>query len=250
MHTVPELLIYGHRASFAVWKRRPQDIIRVYCTEERMSDYRDLLKLCAQEKKAYHLVTDAELRKITDSVHHEGVALLVRLQKSLQESEFFEEIRHAKTPSPLIFTDGVSNPHNLGAMSRTMAHFGARYLIGDKTELPKMSASWTRLSEGGMEFVTLVEVRSKPEFLGQLKKQGYSIIGLSSHARQSIYKTELPQKAIFVLGNEITGMSDEVTRALTQRLVIPGTGAVASLNVSVASAICLSEWARTHKSKA
>lgn len=237
----PELMIYGRRAVIAAWEKRPKDIVRAYVTKERMNWISDILKWCAQQKKAYHIVTEAELEKVCHSVHHEGVALLTKKRPELEEAQW---LKQPQTSSIILMLDGVANPHNLGAIARSMAHFGAPLLIGEKDELPPLSASWMRVSEGGCEFVDVLWVKDKLATLQHLKKSGYTIMALSSHVKESIYQTSIPKKVVFTLGNEISGLSEKVEKLANKVVRIPGTGAMESLNVSVTAAICLNEWYR------
>jgi TrmH RNA methyltransferase len=237
-----DLLIYGRRAVHALWLKRPDSIIRAYTTKDRISWVGDLLKYCAREKKAYHIVTSDELQTITGSKHSEGVALLVRRKKPL----LFEKITNWGE-NPLLFLDGVENPHNLGAITRTMAHFGAPYLLGVQGELPILSASWIRISEGGSEAVEPVYGVLGAGMLRSLKSQGFEVVALSGRGSKTLYDTELPKKTVFVLGHEIHGIKKEILDQATQVLRIPGTGVMESLNVGVAGALCLGEYYRRHR---
>jgi RNA methyltransferase, TrmH family len=240
-----ELLIYGRRAVRAVWEQRPHAIIRAYATKERVSWLGDMLKWCAEQRKAYHLVSEAELEKITHSVHNEGVALLIKAKPSLSESELFSLIK-AK-PASLLFLDGVSNPHNVGALIRTMTHFGSPVVIGQDGELPEISAAWVRISEGGSEVVEIHRCRDKRALLLALKNLGYKLFALSRHGKRGIYNTPLPERCVFLLGHEIHGLSKAVLALADETLCLPGTGVMSSLNVSAAGAICLSEWYRHNR---
>ena len=241
-----ELLIYGIRSCLALWSKRPDAVVRAYCVSNKMSECKEILRSCAAQKKAYHIVEPEALQKITGSVHHEGVALLARFPEPLRGSDFLQQIEKNPGKGPLIFVDGVGNPHNLGAISRSMAHFGCRYLLGQVGELPRLSPSWVRLSEGGIESLQLVSVEKKVPFLQEMEKSGWTLVGFSSHAVGSLYQTQLPEKTLMVLGHEITGISKSVEGLLQKRLCIPGTGAVESLNVSVAAGIAMSTWAAQH----
>jgi TrmH RNA methyltransferase len=192
-------------------------------------------------------VLPEEMEKITRSVHHEGVAILATFPEPLDGNTFIQNhVQQKDFTGPILFIDGVSNPHNLGAITRTLSHFGCRFLIGAEGELPPLSAAWVRLSEGGCETVSLVQVHRKIRFLQKLKELGFTLLGTSSHATSSLYQTPLPPRIVFVLGNEITGISHPVAEILSTLVHIPGPGAVESLNVSVTAGICLNEWARVH----
>ncbi|RYZ56745.1 MAG: tRNA/rRNA methyltransferase [Proteobacteria bacterium] len=243
---VPELLFYGLHICEKLGDRRRSDIIRVYCTEEVMPSFKPLLQWCAGNRKAYHIVTAKELEKITGSVHHEGVAILARQAPYASLRDLEQLLSKHSGPVPLLYLDGVQNPHNIGTIMRVMASFGWPYVVGPKTMAP-MSAAAARMSEGGAEFVEVFAAESGSQFIDWAKNLGYKIFGTSSHEATSLYKTSLPDRVVIVLGHEVHGMSKEVDRKLDQRIAIPTTGQVESLNVAAATGILVGEYTRQHK---
>ena len=243
----PELLFYGQHICEKLAERRRADIIRVYCTEELMPQFKPLLQWCAGNRKAYHIVTSKDLEKIAGSVHHEGIAILARqpVYRSLRDLEQLLKAREAER-LPLLYLDGVQNPHNIGTIMRVMASFGWPYVVGPKTMAP-MSAAAARMSEGGAEFVEVFAADSGLAFCDWAKGLGYAIYGTSSHEASSLYETKLPDRLVIVLGHEVHGMSKEVERKLDKRLAIPTSGQVESLNVAVATGILAGEYTRQHK---
>lgn len=229
---------------------RQKDLIRLYCTKERIKDFGDLLSWCAKNGKAYHIVTEGELDKITHATHHQGVAALVKQKPLVSLENLIQQLSTLKNKQerPLIYLDGVANSHNLGAITRSMAHFGAKFIIGLEGELPKPSASWIRLSSGGYEFIELIYAHKKTNLFHSLKKLGYKLVGLSGSSSNSLFQAEFPEKTVFILGNEIAGLSKEVNEEADALLKIPGSGSVESLNVSVAAGVCLGEWWRRYGS--
>jgi TrmH RNA methyltransferase len=245
-----EILIYGLHTIKMLVKTRQKDLIRLYCTQERIKDFGDLLSWCAKNGKAYHVVTTSELDKITHATHHQGIAALVKQKPLVSLENLIYELTTLKKNQerPLIYLDGVANSHNLGAITRSMAHFGAQFIIGLEGELPKPSASWIRLSSGGYEFIELIYAHKKTNLFHSLKKLGYKLVGLSGSSSNSLFQAEFPAKTVFILGNEITGLSKEVKEEADSLLKIPGSGSVESLNVSVAAGVCLGEWWRRYGS--
>ncbi|MDQ3234823.1 MAG: hypothetical protein M3Q07_23705 [Pseudobdellovibrionaceae bacterium] len=239
----PELLYCGLHICETLMRVRKEDIIRVYCTEELLPTFGELLRWCAQQKKAYHMVSTADLERITSSVHHEGVAILARAPVHGDEHALRKRLE--VFPQPFIFLDGVQNPHNIGTIMRVMAHFGWRTLAGHQ-QLPALSAATARVSEGGAEFVDTFVLDDALNFLSKLRQQGYRIVGTSSHARTSLYAQPLARKLCLVMGHEVRGASPEIEAMFDDAIVIPGTGAVESLNVSVATGLMLGEYSRLH----
>jgi TrmH RNA methyltransferase len=117
----PEIKICGVNACHAVAAQRPDDVRRVYINSANLQDFGPFLKRCAGARIAYHVVEDAELEKITQSVHHEGVCFIVREKAPTS----LRQLLAVQGPRVLVYLDGVQNPHNLGAIVRVCAHFGA-----------------------------------------------------------------------------------------------------------------------------
>lgn len=239
-----ELLYYGQHICQKLADRRRDDIIRVYCTEELMPLFKGLLQWCASHRKAYHIVSAKDLEKIAGSVHHEGVAILAKRPEA-QALSVLETKLQSAPDTPLIYLDGVQNPHNIGTIMRVMASFGWPYLVGAKTMAP-MSAAGARMSEGGAEFVEVFAAESGAEFVAWAKAKGYTVYGTSSHESSSLYELKLPAKAVFILGHEVHGMTKDLERKVDKRVAIPATGQVESLNVAVASGILVAEYTRQH----
>lgn len=241
---VNEQKYYGIHACLALWEKRPYDVIRVYVHESNIKTLSNILRWCAKEKKAYHVVSTEELGKITESVHHEGVCILAKELKPLTFVEMLDAISRRGSKTCLLYLDGVQNPHNIGSIMRTCAHFGIPYIIGDR--LPPLSASACRIAKGGAELVRLVQLDKPLVALEQLKKQGFAVIGTSSHGGGSLYQYRFPLRTILAFGSESDGMSKQLKPLIVQNLQIPGTGLIESLNVSVATSLCVGEYARQH----
>lgn len=236
---------YGIHACLAIWEKRPHDVIRVYAHESNIKTLVKVLKGCAQQKKAYHIVSTEELNRITDSVHHEGVCILAKEAKAAAFADLVASIRSGSKVC-LLYLDGVQNPHNIGSILRTCAHFGISHILGDG--LPPLSASACRIAKGGAEQVRLVHLDQPQMALEQLKKTGFALIGTSSHGGVSLYRYHFPFRTILAFGSESDGMSKHLRKMIAQEVQIPGTGHVESLNVSVATALCLGEYVRQHAS--
>jgi len=246
MTAMKEIKYYGLHSCLAIWKKRPQDIIRVYLEESSVKPFRAVLKWCAEQKKAYHIVPPQDLAKVSDSIHHEGVCILAREPSKYPLERLISSLKNSK--QCLLYLDGVENPHNLGSILRTCAHFGVQYVLGEEGKLPSLSPSACRIAKGGAEEVQLIALPNPLHTLKLLKNKGFSLIGTSSHRGQSLYQFQFSSRSILILGSESRGMSPALLNLAAANLQIPGTGYVESLNVSVATSLCLGEYARQHLS--
>lgn len=240
-----EVKLYGLNACRAVWQHRPQDIVRVYVLNSRIPVMTDILKWAAQQRIAYHVVEEEDLARLTQSEHHEGVCILAVERPGVDFSQLLGTLKAKENePQLLLFVDGVENPHNLGALVRTCAHFGVRYVLGDAKRLPRMSAAATRVAEGGAESVDLVYLNRVPDSIKDLKKIGFQVFVTSARDGTALFNAKLPRRSIFVLGAESIGVSLPVQDLADKTLSIPGTGNVESLNVSAAFAVLAGEFSR------
>ncbi len=204
-----------------------------------------LLKQCASKKIAYHIIPSDELAKVSDSVHHEGVCILARELPILSEEAFFSSLKSLPKSVCLLYLDGVENPHNIGSILRTAAHFGIPYILGEK--LPPLSGSCCRIAKGGAEVVRLVALSDPVRSLARLRKEGFSLVATSSHRGDPLHQFQFPSRTILAIGSESKGVNPALLKAAPKSVRILGTGLMESLNVSVAAGLCMGVYSFQHK---
>lgn len=236
-----ELKYYGTAACRALWQQRPDDVIRIYVEQALIKHFSDLLKWAATHRKAYHIVTGDELEKITESVHHQGICLLARDKPQGTFPALLKTLKSDQQPQLLAYLDGVENPHNLGAIVRSCAHFGIRHILGEAGKLPRLSPSACRVAEGGAEFVELVTLDKPLDQLKQLQQLGFNLLATAMQRGHDLYHYDFPARTVLIFGAEEHGVSQAMFKAADATLHIPGSGHVESLNVSVAFALIAGE---------
>lgn len=235
---------YGFHACLKLWEMRPDDVIRVYLEEGLVKQLSPLLKWCARLGKAYHIVSPDELAVVADSVHHEGLCILA---KPLEPSNFEEMMKRLDSNECLVYLDGVQNPHNIGSIMRVCAHFGIKYILGERRLLPALSPSAYRVAQGGAESVRLVPIDQLQSALQKLQKVGFTGIASHCHSGKLLYDYRFPPRTLLVMGSETEGIRPQLLKLMQETLMIPGTGLVESLNVSVAAGLFLGEyWRQMH----
>ncbi|MEN9825806.1 MAG: hypothetical protein RI953_1551 [Pseudomonadota bacterium] len=247
-----EQKIYGFNACMAFAKAYPDQVIRAYCTPALQKKLGFLLKHLAQHKRAYHLVTESELAKLSGSEHHEGVLLLISRPALMSELDVFKQLGSGKLADSecLLCLDGVSNPHNLGSIARTAAHYGiqriALFNLTNEQLKALVSGAYHRTAEGGAVHVQLCDIKEPLNFLERLKKDfSFTVAATSSHAKSSsLHNTTLPKRLALLMGSETDGVSQQLLEAAQLKVCINGTGHVESLNVASATAILLNEYSR------
>lgn len=229
--------VYGVSAALAAFAQRPELVVSIAHTLEARHVLADMLREAAKRRIAYREVEDDALAQMADSVHHEGVCLLVRLAPMLELSELAERVGDAGL---LVALDDLQNPHNLGAVLRSAAYFGARgMLIGaDK----KLTPAARRVAEGGAEHVPVVSVPSLPTALQAFADHGFAIIGADTRAQLELHAFKWPKRVVLVLGHEREGLGKPVRDACSTLVRIAGAQTVESLNVSVAAGVLLASY--------
>lgn len=231
--------VHGARAARAVLERRPDAIVRGYFEEARKASFSDVMRALAAARVAYRLVPADELDRVAASRHHEGICLLVK-PRPIPSLEAW--ISRCPPAALALVLDGVENPHNLGAIVRTAAHFGARALwcVGQAP----LHGAMARVAEGGAEAVDVWSVPSPAPVLAGLSAAGFQVVGADQAGPASVFDHRFARRTALVLGAEHEGLSALVRPQLEVELAIPGTGAVESLNVASAAAVLMAEYAR------
>ena len=241
----PELRLYGLNAIRAVFARRPDAIRKLYLAEARIPQLQPLLKWCVANRVGYRVVDPADLQKLAASAHHEGVVAEVLREEPLLLSPWLRELPPG--PCCALWLDGVGNPHNLGAILRSAAHFGVAAALLPKHSPLALSGAAARVAEGGAEAVPFVRLGREDNAIAQLRGAGFALAATVVRGGGDLVATTLPQRLVYVLGAEGEGMDADLAKACDLRLSIPGSGAVESLNVAAATAVLLAEWARSQR---
>ena len=238
-----ETRVYGENACQALFQSRPDAIVRAWFVQSVTPRFKEALRWMAANRKAYHVVDDAELTKASGTEHHGGVCFLIKKRNGTTVQQW---VSQADADDCVLALEDVGNPHNLGAMMRSCAHFGVKGVLLQDAALLESGAA-IRTAEGGAEHVQPITGDSVLDALEQFRKAGYSIVTTSSHAGTPLFKATLPRKMVLVLGQERDGLSDAALSSADLSVSIDGTGNVESLNVSVATGVLLAEWWRQNK---
>ena len=233
----------GWKAVAAVFDRHPGLVVRLFFDEPTGRRAGDWCKYLARERRIYRQVTPGELEKVAGTVHHGGI-VAITARPEAPELTRDELAQWARQGEPLVVLDRIANHHNLGALVRTAAFFSVRHIVyGRHREQALATEATYRIAEGGMEHVELREVDSLPEFL-RAARPYYLVLGaaLQGEPLESVRVVKTGPKArpvALVLGNEEHGLAAEVLAACERNVLIPGCGAIESLNVAAAGAILM-----------
>lgn len=238
-----ETRVYGENACQALFQSRPEAIVRAWFIQSVTPRFKEALRWMAANRKAYHVVDEAELAKASGTEHHGGVCFLIKKRNGLSVNQWLSQ---SGEEDCVLALEDVGNPHNLGAIVRSCAHFGVKGVVVQDAGLLESGAA-VRTAEGGAEHVEAITGDSFNDTLEQFRRAGYAIVTTSSHKGTPLFQAQLPKKMVLVLGQEREGISETTFANADLRLSIDGTGNVESLNVSVATGVLLAEWWRQNK---
>ena len=236
-------VLFGFHAVGVRLKTAPRSIIEIYVDpsrrDARMRQFIDK----AQQAGVRLIEADGmRLAKLAGSHGHQGVA--ARVEPLAQTHSLDDLLDTIAGPPLLLVLDGVTDPHNLGACLRVADGAGAHAVIAPKDHAVGINATVAKVASGAAETVPYFMVTNLARTLGELKERSIWCLGTSDGTSKTIDQADLKLALALVMGAEGEGMR-QLTRKTCDELVgIPMRGAVESLNVSVASAVCLYEALR------
>ncbi len=238
-------LIWGrHAAQAALESDRP--IHRIWCTPEMRFQPR-FMQLLREAKSGGVLVEEvtwSRLGQLTDGAVHQGIVLQVAAADTLDLPSLIDGCRQIGEPPLLMALDGITDPHNLGAIVRSAEALGAHGLVLPQRRSAGLTGSVAKVAAGALEHLPVARVVNLNRSLDTLKQEGYRVIGLAGEAGVSLSEADLDGPLVIVTGSEGAGLSMLTRKHCDQLVRIPLRGSTPSLNASVATAMVLYEVAR------
>jgi TrmH RNA methyltransferase len=234
--------IYGRKAALATLRARMDDVARIAFGPRDRKALGPVLREAAARRIPYAELDDPALARLAESVHHEGIVVIARPRPVGDPHALFA--RMAASPRfSLVALDGVTNPHNVGAIVRSAAFLGLDAVVtrGERGRAPLTPAA-VRVAEGAAEQIEVTPVPDLDAFLAGLRREGFAVLAADARGDEDAMTMRWPRRGVLVLGSEADGISPEVAREVDCRVAIRGSGAVESLNVSVAAGVLLAAW--------
>ena len=232
--------IWGKHSVFAALNsERP--INRIWCTSEIYSSEKFYLLLKDLKSKGVLIeeVSWSRISQLTYGAVHQGVALQLASTKSLSLEKLIE-ISKSKSSNPIIVAlDGVTDPHNLGAIIRSAEAFDCKGIIIPQRRSAGLTGTVAKVAAGALEHIPVSRVVNLNRAIDELKNRGFIIIGLSGEGQVPIFKFSEKAPFVVIVGAENKGISLLAQKKCDYLLKIPLKGKTSSLNASVAAAISL-----------
>ena len=235
--------VLGFHAVQARLRADASSVLEIFLDETREdARARDLLGLAESSGVKVMRVPGKRLDGFSGGERHQGV--VARVEDTTRREGLEDLLDRLAEPALLLVLDGITDPHNLGACLRVADAAGVHAVITPKDRAAGIGATVSKVASGAAETMPYYMVTNLARTLDDLKDRNIWIVGADERATKTLYDADLPAAMAWVLGAEGEGMR-RLTRERCDMLVrIPMQGSVASLNVSVASGICLFESRR------
>jgi 23S rRNA (guanosine2251-2'-O)-methyltransferase len=236
-------ILYGFHAVTSRLRHDASSVEEIYVDAQRHDKrMQDLLRAAQETKVRIIHADDQRLSNMTGTRRHQGV---VAKAGELSLARNLDELLDAvEGPPLLLILDGVTDPHNLGACLRVADGAGAHAVIAPKDRAVGLNATASKVASGAADTVPYIMVTNLARAMRDLKERDIWLVGTSDDADKTLYDMDLTVGSAIVMGAEGEGMR-RLTRETCDRVAsIPMSGAVESLNVSVASGVCLYEARR------
>ncbi len=240
--------VYGLHAVTTLLERSPEQIMELWLLKNR-NDKRmqKVIDLANAQQIAVREADKGLMNQKTEEANHQGVIAWRKPRQNITEKHLPGILDNLTGTALILILDGVTDPHNLGACLRTADAAGAQLVLAPKDQSAPLNATVAKVACGAAEVVPYIQVTNLARTMKELQERGIWIIGTAGEADQDIYQQDLTGPVALVMGAEGSGMR-RLTREKCDFLAnIPMAGEVSSVNVSVATGICLFEAVRQRK---
>ncbi|WP_082429499.1 23S rRNA (guanosine(2251)-2'-O)-methyltransferase RlmB [Pseudanabaena sp. 'Roaring Creek'] len=235
-------IVYGRHAVEAVLNS-DRSINRVWVTP-RLRYAPDFLPLIDEAKAAGAVVDEVDntrLDRITDNGRHQGIAVQVSAYEYADLDELIASAKEKSAQPVIVIADGITDPHNLGAIIRSAAALGAQALVIPQRRAAGITATVAKVAAGTLEILPVARVVNLNRALEKIKEAGFWVYGTMAGASDAIHKTKFSGAIALVIGAEGEGLSLSIQKNCDFLVSIPLEGKVDSLNASVATGMALYE---------
>lgn len=239
-------VLAGFHAVTARLRHAPATIRQLYVEASRRDKrMQTLIEQARQANVRVHPVESARLDGLARGTKHQGVVALADANTLATDIDEVLDALEQKGEAPLLLLlDGVTDPHNLGACLRTADAAGVHAVVAPRDRAVGVGATVQRVACGAADTVPYIMVTNLARTMRELKQRGLWLVGTDDQATESIHSIDARRPMAWVMGAEGEGMRRLTRETCDELVTIPMLGAVESLNVSVASAVCLYETVR------
>lgn len=238
-------IICGIHAVESALRNDPENIGQIWLEKNSRNDrLKKLLQLVEENGLRITTQPAEKLDKMAGNNRHQGIVAEYFKLKSWTENDLYDLLDGLEEMPFLLVLDGVTDPHNLGACLRTAEGAGVHAVIAPKDNAASITPTVRKVASGAAEVVPFIPVTNLARTLDMLKERGIWLTGTSDKAKQTLYQADLKGAIALVMGAEGAGIRRLTEERCDYLISIPMQGQVSSLNVSVATGVCLYEALR------
>ncbi len=244
-------IIFGIRPVDELVRARPRDVSVVYVADGTRSPELERVVQTAKERGVAVEFRPRQLvAELAGEAVHQGVVAIAGQFRYVTVNDILKAAAQAGEPPLLVLLDGITDPHNLGAIVRSAEVLGAHGVVIPAHRAAPVTAGAVKASAGATERVRIAEVVNLLKAIDGLRAGGVRVLGAGAGTGERLDSVDLRGPTALVVGAEGKGMREAVARRCDGLFHIPQRGVVSSLNASVAAAIALYEAARQRVGKA
>ncbi len=234
--------LYGFHSISALLQQAPKSILKLILDKDRQDKrIHSLLELARVHKIVVEELNSAQLDAIAHNGKHQGVIAII--EDALPQLSFKELLVHLAQleQASIMVLDGITDPHNLGAIIRSCECFGVAAVILPKDNSAQLNATVAKVAAGALSFIPVVVVNNLTRALEQLQEHDFWVAGTTLDTRSvPLFDFKPAKRMAWVLGSEGSGIRRLVAESCDYLVSIPMYGQTQSLNVSVAAGVVLS----------
>lgn len=237
-------IIFGINPIQHLLEHHPDRVLEILISQNK--DDRRVQKILEQAKQQHINIQRIDVKKLDQMFsdqNHQGIIAKIKPNKLLSETDLKTLVNNTSKPLFLIL-DGVQDPHNFGACLRTADAAGVTAVIVPRDNAVGITPVVRKVASGAADSIPIVQVSNLARAMRDLQELGVWIVGTAADATQSIYEIDLSGPMAIVMGAEGTGMRQLTAKHCDFLVNLPMLGQVESLNVSVATGVCLFEAIR------
>ena len=236
--------LYGTNSLYEALASVPKAIRKVWIVNTNRDD--ELKKLVRSHSIALQTATSEDIRRLVGEVVHQGIVADIDTRMMMTTLNDAPSLQNPDANTCVVILDEITDPHNMGAIIRSAAGFGASAVIFPAHNQVQVTGAVIKASAGMVFHMPLIQVTNVNATIRTLKERGFWIYGLDMAGQNPLHKEKFTTPVAFVVGNEGLGVHTKTMEHCDVKLSIPMHSTTESLNASVSAAVCLYEWYSQH----
>lgn len=229
--------------------RTGRTIDRIYVLEEGDRRLSEIVGLAKKNKMVVINCNRKKLDTLSKTGSHQGVIAMCAATEYVDVQDILDEAKKLNQDPFIVIADGVTDPHNMGAVIRTACASGAHGLIIPKRRSCGINETVEKVASGAVQNIKISKVSNLNDTVKLLKESGVWVVGTDVSGEKDIYQQDLTGPIALIVGSEGEGMSELLKKNCDFLVNIPMSGKIQSLNASVATGVVLYEIVRQRRIK-